>query len=325
MRRKKIKPDTALIATVYNEKDSIIPFARSISAQTVLPSRIVIVDGGSTDGTYKLLKGYFGSFSPDVRVDIIQERGAGISKGRNIAISRAEEKIICVSDGGCVLDRKWLETISGIAGRETVAGGYSACWARTFLQRCLAAAVLPLPREVKGESFMPSSRNICFYKKAWEDAGGYPENMDFGEDMKFNFALRECGYRISFSPRAVVYWKLRDSLRSVFRQFFCYAKGDAVGGMYRSRHMIRIASAAALAAVIVLSAAVSIFFLVLLLPLGLAYCFKAFRRIPAVFYKQDLFRKITAVLFIPFLLAYIDMAKLAGYVYGNLLRKGPAG
>ncbi len=318
---KKIRQDTTFIATVYNEEDSIMPFLKSISSQSLFPSQIVIVDGGSTDRTYSILKEYFSRFCPGVEVNIVQKAGAGISKGRNTAISKAKGEIICISDGGCVLDRKWLETITAAAQRRAAVGGYSASWARSFLQRCLAAAVMPLPGQIKEEKFMPSSRNLCLYKRAWQDAGGYPEHMDYGEDMKFNFKLKECGYRIKFVSQAVVYWKLRASLSSIFRQFFRYAKGDAVGGMYPLRHMIRLGSGAFLAAVVALSFIHTPLFLLLLLPVGLAYCFKALGRVPVLFYKQGMAKKTAALLFMPFLLVFIDTAKLAGYAYGQWAKR----
>ena len=43
---------------------------------------------------------------------------------------------------------------------------------------------------------MPSSRNISFKKKTWQRVKGYPENIDYGEDMKFNFNLKKQGFKI---------------------------------------------------------------------------------------------------------------------------------
>ncbi len=321
MADKKIKKDITFISTVYNEKDTLFPFLRSISAQTVLPSQIIIVDGGSEDGTYQSLKTYFDGFDPRVEVKVMQRAGAGISEGRNIAISQAGGRLICVSDGGCIIDRRWLDSISCAAAKKVVAGGFSRAWARSFLQKCLASAILPLPGQIKEESFMPSSRNICFYKSAWEEAGGYPQEMDFGEDMRFNFNLKNLGFSIRFIPQAVVYWKMRDRLAAVGRQFFRYAKGDAIGGMYKARHIVRVASLAAFAAIIAFSVLVSPWVLLAFLPLGAAYCYKAMSRIPYVFRKESLPKKAASALFMPVLLVLIDAAKLAGYAYGLALRK----
>ncbi|MCG9478763.1 MAG: glycosyltransferase [Actinomycetia bacterium] len=317
---KAIRKNTAFIATVYNEADTIRPFLESLAGQSVLPAEIVIVDGGSTDGTVKIIKSCFRDFSLPVRVNIIQEE-AGISRGRNIAIKAARSEVICVSDAGCILDRDWLGTLASNAGPDTVAGGYSAALANSFLERCLASAVVVLPHQVKEDRFMPSSRNVCFYKSAWERVGGYPQNLDFGEDMKFNFFLKNQGYRIKFVPRAVVRWLMRTSLSSIFKQFFRYAKGDALGRMYTYRHGLRIGSAAVFLAFLTLIFTVSWWFLLPLALLLLVYSRPAFFRVGYVFEGRRCCKKAAAIMLLPFLLAYIDLAKLCGYFYGLAIRR----
>jgi glycosyltransferase involved in cell wall biosynthesis len=53
-----VQPVYALISPVYNEKKFIGRMIESIAAQTVLPSRWVIVDDGSTDGTQEIIRAY---------------------------------------------------------------------------------------------------------------------------------------------------------------------------------------------------------------------------------------------------------------------------
>src|SRR5665647_3599553 len=89
------------------------------------------------------------------------------------------------------------------------------------------------------------TRSTPLYSSAASDVykrQGYPENMDYGEDMKFNFNLKEKGYKILFNPNAIVFWRMRENLSQVFKQFFRYAKGDARGKMYLHRHLIRFSS-----------------------------------------------------------------------------------
>jgi glycosyltransferase involved in cell wall biosynthesis len=53
-----VNPTYVLISPVYNEKKFIGRMIESIAAQTVLPSRWVIVDDGSTDGTQEIIQPY---------------------------------------------------------------------------------------------------------------------------------------------------------------------------------------------------------------------------------------------------------------------------
>ena len=366
---KKISGNTSFIMTVYNESGSIGAFLESLMGQTHMPSELIIVDGGSSDDTVGILIRYFSEIcgdsyhnsngtvisgqepgrktSPDlkllfkgfidrrIKVRIIGARGAGISQGRNIAIENADNDLICVSDGGCILEKNWLHEItknSSGTGTEEIEGGYTYPYARKVIQAALAVCVLPKKNEINAEKFMPSSRNISFKKDIWKKVGGYPENMDFGEDMKFNFNIRSAGYRIKFNPGAEVYWDLRDNLKAIFKQFFRYAKGDAIGRIYSYRHLIRFVTLLAFLGIIIISIIYSPLFLVILPFLFALYCYRPYLRInyflenkkSCIFIKNErelVSARCKTIFLIPFLLPFIDLAKLSGYIYGFLTRR----
>jgi len=363
--KKMILKKISFITTVFNEEKDISAFLDSLFKQSALPEEIVIVDGGSTDNTLDILINYFkkkvkdfnlkfsgnilfddivgsansGKNFSSINIKIFQIDGARISEGRNFAIKNTSSEIICVSDSGCMLDKDWFLQITRPfkSSRELcVVGGYNYAMTKNFLQSCLAASIMPKKEEIKKDKYMPSSRNLSFKRSAWLEAGGYPEFMDYGEDMKFNFNLRSRGYEINYNPEAIVYWKMRDNLSKIFKQFFRYAKVDALGKMYLCRHLVRFFSLIVLASVIVLSVVLSPWFLLTLIILFAAYSFKPYRRINYIWdnpiispyivlkkysgIKKNL-SKIIAILFIPFLLTYIDLAKLSGYIYGLFYRK----
>jgi cellulose synthase/poly-beta-1,6-N-acetylglucosamine synthase-like glycosyltransferase len=353
----------SFITTVYNEEGSIIEFLQSLKCQTCLPGEMIIVDGGSTDRTFGLIKDFFEDWaaskdcqakiilevSEDIGNDppgrsnspaatqeevqdvltvrLLKEPGAGISRGRNTAISRSRGKYICVSDAGCRIDPDWLKEISSIYDKKDdskgspVMGGMNYADCTSFLQRCQALCIMPGLDETDEESFMPSSRNVCFKKEDWEKVGGYPEDLDYGEDMRFNFNLKKAGCRLWFNPGAIVHWKMREDLDQIFRQFFRYAKGDALGRMYPVRHLIRFLTGLGFLAVILTAVFFSPYILLSFILLFPAYSYKPYRRI---FYKWQGNEKcrpapaarIGALFFIPFLLIYIDTAKASGYLYG---------
>ena len=344
----------SFITTLYNEAGSVISFLETLLAQTRVPDEIVIVDGGSNDGTPDIITGFLkkvctadmikhdpeiifkGSFKGISDLKVISANGARISEGRNIAIENSSNELICVSDAGCILADNWVEEITSGYGPEdaasAVAGGYSYPYIENFIQACLAVCVMPRKSEIKKDRFMPSSRNISFSKDAWQAAGGYPVNMDYGEDMKFNFNISAAGYKIRFNPGAEVYWDLRSRLVPVFRQFFRYAKGDAIGRMYIIRHLVRFSAIIALVLLIALSVWVSPWFLLGILPVISYFMYKPYFRINPFLNDKKVNHytgKIrskpllkTAVFFtIPLMMIYIEAAKLFGYLYGIAARK----
>ena len=357
----------SFITTVYNEEDSIIEFLQSLKCQTCLPGEMIIVDGGSTDRTFGLARDFLENWTasedstvkitlemsediennpPDfpgspaaggevvqdvLKVKLLRVPGAGISRGRNTAISKSKGKYICVSDAGCRIDPDWLKEISSInykkggSKKSLVMGGMNYADCTSFLQRCQALCMIPGLDETDEENFMPSSRNVCFEKEDWKKVGGYPEDLDYGEDMRFNFNLKDAGCRLLFNPEAIVYWKMRENLNQIFRQFFRYAKGDALGRMYPVRHLIRFLTGLGFLAVILAAVFFGSYILFSFILLFAAYSYRPYRRMFFRWRGNERCRpapaaRIGALFFIPFLLIYIDTAKAFGYLYGLVKR-----
>lgn len=311
------KDKISLVTTVLNEEKTLPELMDSLLAQIRRPDEVIVVDGGSKDRTFEILKSYADRVG---NLTVIQSRGANISRGRNLAIAEATSDLIAVTDAGCQLNPRWLEAISQPLreGSAQVVAGLSQPDARSFLEKCLAAVNLPLAEEIEEETFMPSSRCIAFRKRVWEEVGGYPEWLDTGEDMNFNFKLKKMGYTIQLVRDAVVYWRMRENLREIFRQFFGYARGDAMGGIYPQRHLIRFTTYVGLLVVLSLSPRFP-YLPLLLIPLALVYLSRPLRRSVQVF-QEDRFGMLLSWLAIPFLMFYLDLAKMAGYVNGVFKR-----
>src|SRR5262249_44669134 len=160
----------------------------SLLNQTRKPDEIVIVDGGSTDGTLESLQKYAQSWSFPLRV--LSKPGANISQGRNAAIEAASYELIAATDAGVRLQPDWLEKVlepfntlennlnppSAALRPQAVAGFFRTDPSpRSPFQIAMGATVLPVEEEIDPEKFLPSSRSVAFTKEAWRAAGGYPE------------------------------------------------------------------------------------------------------------------------------------------------------
>jgi glycosyltransferase involved in cell wall biosynthesis len=86
----------SLVATVRDAAPFIGEFLASLEAQTRPPDEVVIVDGGSTDGTAEILR-------QASLVTLLEEPGANIARGRNVGIRAAAHEVIAVSDADCIL------------------------------------------------------------------------------------------------------------------------------------------------------------------------------------------------------------------------------
>ncbi len=296
----------SLISTVKNCAGSVDEFLASLAAQTRTPDEVIIVDGGSTDGTAE-------AFERDEALTLIREPGANISRGRNIALGAASHDVIALTDADCVLESGWLEAIVAPleAGADVSMGFYEPV-IDGFLQACMAAVNLPAnAAEVDPATFMPSGRSVAFRRDAIERAGGYPEWLAIGEDMWVNHRWRELGLDLRFAPEAVVRWRLRPGMRETWVQYFRYARGDAQAGMYPERHALRFGVYA--------GAALSLRSRRALPKLAALAGAAVYSRAPVRRAWQrfdDPGERARAVVAVPALMLWIDTAKMAGYAAG---------
>jgi GT2 family glycosyltransferase len=295
----------SLIATVKDAGPATAPFLGSLAAQTRAPDEVVVVDGGSTDGTADRLRAAEG-------VTVLEERGANIARGRNLAIGASTHDVIAVTDADCVLEPRWLERlVAPLEGDADVAMGYYRPIEDGFLQSCMAAVNLPDAEEIDEATFMPSGRSVAFRREAIEAAGGYPEWLDIGEDMYVNHRWRELGLRMRFVPDAIVQWRLRPSLADTWRQYFRYARGDAISGMYAERHAIRFG---VYGAGLYAASTRGVLRKVAALAGAGAYAAGPLRRAAARF--EDPAERARALVAVPALMAFVDAAKMAGFLAG---------
>jgi glycosyltransferase involved in cell wall biosynthesis len=229
----------SLCATLFNEADSIEAWLDSIAAQTRAPDEIVLCDAGSTDGTIERIEARAAS---EPRLRLIVEPGANVPAGRNAAIAAAKGDLIAITDAGTILDPNWLERLlaplEGDPGVAVAAGFYRPAGRNAF-ERILATVITPRLQDVGEDGFPPSSRSVAFRKEWWERVGGYPAWLRAGEDLVFDFNLRDAGARFAFAPDAIVAWYPRPTLRDFYAQYKHYARGDGHGHLFPARHAVR--------------------------------------------------------------------------------------
>ena len=215
----------SLITTLVNERHTVLPWLESLACQTRQPDEVVIVDGGSTDGTLEIIQ-EFSTISP-FPLKVISEPGANIARGRNIAIRNVSYEVIACTDLGCQLDSAWLERITA-PFEDDPQTQVAAGWFETVKSSKMRMILLGITlADVNPQTFMPSSRSIAFTKAAWEKVGGYPEWMTLtGEDTFFDLELKKACRHWAFVPEAVVWWQAPNSIREYWRKLRHWSVGD---------------------------------------------------------------------------------------------------
>lgn len=214
----------AVITTVLNERDSIQVLLDAFLTQTRVPDEIIVVDGGSSDGTIEVLRSYEREHAI-LRVHVAP--GVNIARGRNIGIHRSGCGIIAVTDGGCHPEPNWLEELvrpllneagfGAVTGKQRIAGASRFEEFAGLLSTSVNAAT-EINRTFHG-------RNSAFRKAVWAEVGGYPEWLYTAEDTLFAQRAKALGCRVALAESAVVSWRPRPNLRKLCKQYYLYGRG----------------------------------------------------------------------------------------------------
>ena len=211
----------SLVITLKNETEQMSNLVALVSLSK--NTETLFVDAHSTDGTYEQLKKLAQNHK---HVQVFQKAG-NRSVGRNFGVKKTKGNIIAVTDAGCLPHQDWLEKITKplVDGKADAVAGFYQPKATTLLQKAISPFVSVMHDQFDSKTFLPSSRSIAFTKKAWKKVGGYPENLDYCEDLVFAQKLKDQTKMVTVKS-ALVEWDQVDSLYQFFKQTKNYAIGD---------------------------------------------------------------------------------------------------
>jgi len=229
--------------TTFNESEETInKLLKALDSQTLKADEVIIVDATE----YRLPRRIASRNDTASNYKLISRTGVSRAEGRNIAIKKAKNEIIAITDAGCTPHKDWLEKlvkpfkIATASPRNdtminrndiVVAGGYRMVAHNSF-EKAEAIFLGVSSKNIK-EDFLPSARSMAFTKTIWKKAGGFPENLDdTAEDTVFNLNLLRSGAKFVAAKNAVVDWYMPTTIKSFYLKIKNYAKGDAQSSVW---------------------------------------------------------------------------------------------
>ncbi|QDT55842.1 putative glycosyl transferase [Caulifigura coniformis] len=234
----------AVVTTVFNDRKGVAEFLQSMREQTLQPSEVIIVDGGSRDGTWELLSEASDAQGYGFQLKIHQETGCNVARGRDLAIEMAGCELIVSTDIGCEWDSEWIEELSAPlrndAGCDLVIGSWGV--KREGLEGPWAMTEWGL----KGDQFLEatpdsysSSRSIAYRRAAWESLGKYPQDLTLAaDDAVFHYLIEQAEVPRSSAPTIRCYWHRHKRLKSFLREASRYGLGDGEAAIRMKDHSL---------------------------------------------------------------------------------------
>ena len=223
-------PAVSLIIPCRNEQSHIEACLRSILVQEVPPGdfEVIVADGMSTDGTRDVLK-RLSAEEPRLRmIDNPRQitpcgmnAGVKAARGRYIAIMGAHNRY--APDYICRSVEVLEET-----GADNV-GGAMMCEAVSYTQRAIAVAYHS-PFSAGGarwhnpeyEGPADTVFGGVYRRQVFDQIGFFDEELVRNQDDEFNLRLTRAGGKIWQSPRVRSWYRPRNSLITLFRQYKQY-------------------------------------------------------------------------------------------------------
>jgi len=229
-------PAVSVASTVLNESDDIDSLVESLMRQTLAPAEIIIVDGGSTDGTWERLeaaRARYPTLLPirDESCSLQRSRGP-IARGRNVAIAAASSDIVACADAGCIYHPDWLVNLTApiFAGNSqySVGGSYIDS-ANSTVWDVASAPFFGVKLNPDAATKSCTARSMAFRKELWRRVGGFPEDVFLGEDTVFDSEIRKL-VAPAFPEHAKASYQPSHTFRSALRQMVSYSLTDGVLG-----------------------------------------------------------------------------------------------
>jgi glycosyltransferase involved in cell wall biosynthesis/GT2 family glycosyltransferase len=315
----------SVVTTVLDEATAIGALLDRVVPQLGPGDELVVVDGGSTDGTVEHLEEVAAA---DPRVRLLVAPGANISRGRNLGIAAATHDRLAITDAGCEPTDGWLEALrAGFDGEpapDLVTGVYRVS-TDSLVDRASALSCYPDPDEaahptplsrvagrVFGKTFqasLPTGRSAAFTRDAWTRAGGFREDLPTAEDVTFGREIVRTGGHAALTVDAAVVWRQRPDPGATWRMFRRYGYDGARSG---DRLLVArdLARAGAYAAAPVLALRGGRAGRAALVVAGIAYC------LPVVARARRNGEGPAATALAPVTLVLKDLAKASGCVAG---------
>ncbi len=240
-------PKVSVIIPAYNEEEVIEECLQSLENQSFKDYRVILIDDASTDSTKSLIL-QFCQKHPD-RFFLHEYGKVGPGKARNLSAYQCGSEYLLFMDADCIATPTWIEKL--LEGFQTdeigsVGGPHLAPPRSNRFQKQIESCLQSLRffmdfykrdsgklREVAHNPLC----NVAYRRDVFMRLRGFREDLFPGEDVELDLRVRGEGFKIMFSPAAIVYHHRPENIQAWKRVLRAY--GRAQGKLVRENGIQR--------------------------------------------------------------------------------------
>lgn len=219
-------PRVSVVICSYNGSRTIRQTLEAVAGLDYPDLEVIVVDDGSTDGTAAIAAGH--------DVHLISQENRGLSAARNTGWQAATGEIVAYLDDDAYPDRDWLRYLawSFLTTHYAAIGGPNVTPpddppVSHAVGHAPGGPIHVLVSDTEAEH-IPGC-NMAFRRGALAAIEGFdPTFVVAGDDVDACWRIQHAGWRIGFSPSAVVWHHRRPSVRAYWRQQRGYGRAEAL-------------------------------------------------------------------------------------------------
>jgi len=221
--------DITIVIPMKDEVETIGAMVGKLASDEPLPTRVLLVDTGSTDGTVQIAQDLTRAHG---LVELIEVGAAWPGRARNIGVEASSTRWVLLLDAGVDVGLDLVGSLvdarDGQPNARMIIGSY-ACLSYPRWRSGVIIATKPPRAECNGHrgryDFMPCLIESDFF----DELGGF-RDWRAGEDL--DFVRRACSIpgAVVCTPFATVVWEMARTRRAMVRKWMTYSFHNAENG-----------------------------------------------------------------------------------------------
>lgn len=220
--------DISIIVPLFNEQDFVEALITSLLKPDGLNKELLLVDGGSTDRTLEVIERITES-NPVVK--LVKNAERFVSHGFNKAFGLASGQYIALIGAHAIYSDGYFS--SGVQALQNgscdAVGGCLVQKGKNDFGRAIAY-VMSTKLGVGGTEFRTESRKMyvdsvafaIYRREVFQKVGLLDEQLVRNQDDEFHYRMNRAGFKILMIPEMKAEYFVRDSLLSLYKQYFGY-------------------------------------------------------------------------------------------------------
>lgn len=189
------------------------------------PDELIVVNGGD-ERADRVVRQYVGQ---GVCVKLINTINKNLAASRNIGLAHCTKDIIAMTDDDARVFPDWIAKLKQVHREQpdvgAVGGPVIGIDEEMMLGKVAEMITFPKWENPRFVLSLPGV-NISYKKTIIDQIGLQDETLFRGEDVDFNWRIKELGYEILFDPRIKVNHYHRSTFSSFLNQYYMYGRGQ---------------------------------------------------------------------------------------------------